>query len=274
MIQSWLTDRKSGIPLTTFRVNIWHEHHEDGHPHTHMLVELDVTNLPKRRVDRRLGRELDWCGVHPNIKSLKNETHYRNAVAYRNKEPDYLLLPDGSQIVTSPLVQVEAAKPRNMTVLLHQEVMRRLEAEEDLEPLLTAPDWGPHFMSRPNLWEFAQTLKEQFLRMRDLRDVPAREPDREYWVVFLRPYFVDFLRACESNDRGWNNRRVFWIYDPRGCGQKTLLAEYLWRTCHDVRELTAGRDCDLQYTCQVTDRVFVFDMPHIVTRKQIGRAHV
>ena len=60
---------------------------------------------------------------------------------------------------------------------------------------------------------------------------------------------------------GWNNRRVFWIYDPRGCGQKTLLAEYLWRTCHDVRELTAGRDCDLQYTCQVTDRVFVFDMP-------------
>ena len=54
---------------------------------------------------------------------------------------------------------------------------------------------------------------------------------------------------------------MFWIYDPKGCGQKTLLSEYLWRSCLDVRELTYGSERDLLFTIQITDRVFIFDMP-------------
>ena len=271
MIQSWLTDRRTGAPVTTARVNIWHEHHEDGHPHTHMLVELDTAALPRRRVDRRLTVELDFNGIHPNVTPLNTNTHFRNAVAYRNKEPDYLILPDGTQVVTAPLIQVAPSKPRNFNVLLHEEVYRRLEADQELESLKSSPDWGPNFLSRPQLWDYILTLREQFLRERDLQQVQPLEPDAPYWREFLRPYFEDFLVATEENDLTWNNRRVFWVYDSRGCGEKTKLSTYLWRKFYpDVRELTGqGNDKDLLFTCQLTDRVFVFDFARAVKSSAI-----
>lgn len=61
-------------------IKICHEHHEDGNIHTHVVMLL------QRSIDVQSERFFDYMGHHPNVKPPSNNDHWRNQIAYVDKE--------------------------------------------------------------------------------------------------------------------------------------------------------------------------------------------
>ncbi|KAI9101804.1 hypothetical protein DFS34DRAFT_591633 [Phlyctochytrium arcticum] len=68
---------------TTFP-RLAHERHSDGNSHYHAVV------IYESRIDRRLSTQWDIDGRHPNVKSKGSRNQRRTAIAYLEKDGEYL----------------------------------------------------------------------------------------------------------------------------------------------------------------------------------------
>lgn len=82
----------TGFAAVVF-VSIGQEHHADGGLHYHAAVEFDA------ELDRKLDDQLNFYGRRPNAKNKGRKKQWTDAIAYTQKEGDFII--DGTTSVTA-----------------------------------------------------------------------------------------------------------------------------------------------------------------------------
>ena len=167
-----------------------HETGDKSHPyeHTHVVVDLGKCFQTKSV------RFFDYLGIHPNIKKLKTDKHYRNSQRYLSKED-----PENKDL-------------KNIQCSLAEEIWSyetKAEAFKNVTSLSEVLGTSMLFDMKPIEWMGGNSCKIQ------------SEDDMYSWQRTLYTY-----TKTPPDDR-----TVTWIADPKGSNGKNQLIKYC--CCND-----------------------------------------
>lgn len=205
--------------LSTFEpvlfLRVARELHLDGGTHYHCAVQFE------RILDRIITRQLDCCGVHPNIKPKGGKKAWDNACNYCEKDGDFLDIGERTD-------QEEAQEPSSI-------LRRANEFSSFTEFLCACADEGIQFGYCQAAWNASKEGGET---------ITDGEPDRQYVVS-------DTLL-----NRQWNHdtERAVVLIGPAGTGKTS------WARAESVKPaLFVSHTNDLRSFIPGFHRTIIFD---------------
>lgn len=232
-----------------FECYIAHESADPSHPyeHSHVVVNFgrkrDWTN--SRFADFVLDTPIDGEDViHPNIKAILSDAHWRNCVRYLAKED-----PENTALLTyksEGLPCFEAV----------------LACETEFEALRLAQRWS-EVPGIKSAWKSARRYKQlQAAKLvEDAEHKLASDTELAQWQKKFVGICANYI-AGKSDD----TRSIYWVYDPAGACGKSFLSDHLERVWpHDCLAIALTKHCRSSDIAQmIRERVNKSRAPKVV----------
>lgn len=210
--------------------------HENGdsaahYAHTHFAFCL------KKKPNTKNSRVFDFDGVHPHLKSIQNETQWKNTVNYHKKAPVFLKQEGCDNVSDNPL----------------QAALLAIDSASSWKQVVLNDEVAPQIAGRLS-W-----AKERYYASRKPgRDRWDPEEVLEYqkslmWLVDLDWDRPDKLALTDGGKvkklTHWKDRLVHWTYSPHGGVGKSVTAMHIAMT---------KQYCYLSATEKVGDLIHAF----------------